>query len=415
MTEEQNAGKNLLFCKEPSPERIMKCLRDAFDVPGSVRDADLKLHNGDLDVTIRVYCESAGGEEQELVRGWSDRSRGHFSRVETAAVDVKTNLLYQLEGTESIVSVDYTFEGEESEFLTEEEESAKRNMEQTLFGVLSTLRAVMAFRGEKRGFYCLDASGMEKLILDGNGNSEMERFLPYKSVGYVPGNDIEAEQLNRREGNRREFEAHGVYVPVFYPLLETEAEADCRTPYEIAARAVALLLVAAFSEAMLAAKMDQKEALEFIGKRIREFGAEDFFSPKEWKYLHDEEPKESEKISYSWQYENLHVMEWALGLIEGPLDFPDHFCDVAEAARILTSFHSMREILDAAKPRSPKELLDACDMIFCLDWACTDTRMRDLPTPAGMDGGVVFERHKALNWLVGVGEKADWDHVPVDT
>jgi len=187
VTEEQNAGKILLFCKEPSPERIMKCLRDAFDVPGSVRDADLKLHNGDLDVTIRVYCESAGGEEQELVRGWSDRSRGHFSRVETAAVDVKTNLLYQLEGTESIVSVDYTFEGEESEFLTEEEESAKRNMEQTLFGVLSTLRAVMAFRGEKRGFYCLDASGMEKLILDGNGNSEMERFLPYKSVGYVPG------------------------------------------------------------------------------------------------------------------------------------------------------------------------------------------------------------------------------------
>ncbi len=131
--------------------------------------------------------------------------------------------------------------------------------------------------------------------------------------------------------------------------------------------------------------------------------------------LHNEDPKESEKISYSWQYENLHVMEWALGLIEGPLDFPDHFCDVAEAARILTSFHSMREILDAAKPRSPKELLDACDMIFCLDWACTDTRMRDLPTPAGMDGGVVFERHKALNWLVGVGEKADWDHVPVDT
>lgn len=129
----------------------------------------------------------------------------------------------------------------------------------------------------------------------------------------------------------------------------------------------------------------RKRLLEFIGKRIREFGAEDFFSPKEWKYLHDEEPKESEKISYSWQYENLHVMEWALGLIEGPLDFPDHFCDVAEAARILTSFHSMREILDAAKPRSPKELLDACDMIFCLDWACTDTRHAG-SSDAGRDG-----------------------------
>ena len=75
--------------------------------------------------------------------------------------------------------------------------------------------------------------------------------------------------------------------------------------------------------------MSQKEALEFIQKRINEFGADDFFSLKEWNYLHNEDPKESEKISYSWQYENLYVMEWALGLIDGPLDFPDHFCAVA--------------------------------------------------------------------------------------
>lgn len=107
-------------------------------------------------------------------------------------MDVKTNLLYQLEGTESIVSVDYTFEGEESEFLTEEEESAKRNMEQTLFGVLSTLRAVMAFRGEKRGFYCLDASGMEKLIMDGNGNSEMDGFCPTSRL------DMSREMISRQ-------------------------------------------------------------------------------------------------------------------------------------------------------------------------------------------------------------------------
>ena len=106
MTEEQKAGKIFLFCKESSQERIMKCLRDAFDVPGSAHDTGLELHNGNLNVTLRIYCESAGDEEQELVRSWSDRARGHFSRVETAVVDVKTNLLYQLEGTESIVSVD---------------------------------------------------------------------------------------------------------------------------------------------------------------------------------------------------------------------------------------------------------------------------------------------------------------------
>lgn len=68
MTEEQKAGKIFLFCKESSQERIMKCLRDAFDVPGSAHDTGLELHNGNLNVTLRIYCESAGDEEQELVR-----------------------------------------------------------------------------------------------------------------------------------------------------------------------------------------------------------------------------------------------------------------------------------------------------------------------------------------------------------
>ena len=206
MTEEQKAGKIFLFCKESSQERIMKCLRDAFDVPGSAHDTGLELHNGNLNVTLRIYCESAGDEEQELVRSWSDRARGHFSRVETAVVDVKTNLLYQLEGTESIVSVDYVFEGEESEFLTEAEEAAKRNMEQTLFRVLSDLRAVMAFRGEKRGFYCLDASGMEKLILDG-------RIHPARIEETVEKCRHDLELQMKREGEKAVMELgiHGLH------------------------------------------------------------------------------------------------------------------------------------------------------------------------------------------------------------
>ena len=79
MTEEQNVGKIFLFCKESSQERIMKCLRDAFDVPGSAHDTGLELHNGNLNVTLRIYCESAGDEEQELVRSWRQTGRQHIS------------------------------------------------------------------------------------------------------------------------------------------------------------------------------------------------------------------------------------------------------------------------------------------------------------------------------------------------
>ena len=62
MTEEQKAGKIFLFCKESSQERIMKCLLDAFDVPGSAHDTGLELHNGNLNVTLRIYCERSWSE-----------------------------------------------------------------------------------------------------------------------------------------------------------------------------------------------------------------------------------------------------------------------------------------------------------------------------------------------------------------
>ena len=69
------------------------------------------------------------------------------------------------------------------------------------------------------------------------------------------------------------------------------------------------------------------------------------------------------------------------------------------------------EIIKHARAAA-EELLSAADLIYRLDWACVDARVHGLPAPAGMDGGVVMERHKALNWLITGGE---WDHVNVST
>lgn len=55
------------------------------------------------------------------------------------------------------------------------------------------------------------------------------------------------------------------------------------------------------------------------------------------------------------------MLLWALGFVED-LFFPDHICDV--------------------------------------------------PASAGMDGGVVMERHRALNWLISGDE---WDEVDLST
>lgn len=101
-------------------------------------------------------------------------------------------------------------------------------------------------------------------------------------------------------------------------------------------------------------------------------------------------------------------------LLAGELPYPDQICDVPLTVRLLASMESLDAIIKAAKPRSTGELLDAADLICCLDWACVDARIYSLPAPGKLDSGVVMERHKALNWLIRDGEK-DWDNVDIST
>ena len=68
------------------------------------------------------------------------------------------------------------------------------------------------------------------------------------------------------------------------------------------------------------------------------------------------------------------------------LEFPDHYCDVPLTVRLIKDCHSVEDILAISSPRTAAELLDACDLIFCLDWACVDARIYNLTPPAKMDG-----------------------------
>ena len=134
---------------------------------------------------------------------------------------------------------------------------------------------------------------------------------------------------------------------------------------------------------------------------------QDYFSPKEWKYLHDTAPDRKEILYFLRQYESLHVVEWALGLVE-ELGFPDHPCNPADLVKLLRNGTSISKIMAKSRPKSPRELLDACDLISCLEWSCINARRHELPEPVGMKTGVVREWHKALNWLTGHGQ---WDEV----
>ena len=432
MADNKYEGSVYLFCYVDTLEEVMQVLCKKFGVGNDGKGNTLELHNGDIDLYVEVAALDMGEEAANFLGRQKGAVCGHFAEVETEAVDVKTNLLLTIDRARSCVAIVFSFDN--------------NNVEQKLqmvctpfFDSLSELCAVMMVRGNQDYIYWVDENGERKLILSEDGRSDLTKFLPRELPNEPIAKDIEPEQIERRTRSRKVLTEKGIYVPGFYPFIESSKEAQCRTPEEIAKRAIALMVVSLYSEALLGENMSVNEAWDFVSEFIERFDAKEFFSPEEWEYLHNPNSTEQERVGYSWQYENLFVCEWALGLKE-PVDkkqglaglfskknkaenaekrielgFPDCICDVPLTVRLLKNYQSIAEILEHANPRSSEELLDACDLIFCLDWACVETRIHGLPAPAGMDGGVVMERHKTLNWLVGAYERADWDDVETNT
>lgn len=408
-------GKAFILSGENDFEKIMDVLCRRFNIDNSGEGNTMTIHNNDIEISVQVLTEEMGEDAAKFISGQVNGICGHFYGVETEHTDIKTNLLYAVGRSKSMIFVNYSF-------LDDGKFDKKSFIEETFATVLNELLAVMLIIGKdaEDGVYCQsqDDDKVMDLILSDKGRSDLEHYLPEDVFTMTSENNtINDEQIDRRKRSHKSFKEKYIYVPAWYPVIESEEEAKCRTAEEIAERAVALLIVSLYSECRLSEKMGYEEAYNFVKDIIEQYDADKMFSPKEKAYLNNPDSTEQEQIQFCWQYENLFVMEWALGLVDGmdKLDYPDHICDVPLTVQILNECSSFEEILKKAQRKSNELLLDECDLIFCLDWACVDTRVHKLPAPAGLDSGVVVERHKALNWLIGADENADWDDVGTDT
>lgn len=401
-------GQMFLYTLVDSLEAVMSVMCRSFGVSQSRKTNRLELENGSISMTVTVMCTDMGEEAEERIKEQTGELYQRIYQIETEQDDIKINLLHQIRRTKGIASIEYSCPEEGLE-------ESLRLIDQTFFRVLNPLQAVIWMpeqADQTAGVYCCGENREKKLLFSMDGKSDMEEFMPYPGRPVMPGRSITQGQIKRRARSREILNQRCIYVPANYPFLESGLQLKVRSPKEIAERAAALLIVSLYSECMLSGQ-PREQALDFV-KDLRESMGEDIFSPKEQKYLSNPSPKQEEQIEFSWQYECLHVMEWALG-ITFDLGFPNQICDVKKAVQLLSDCHSVEDILDSSHPKSNKELLDACDLIFCLDWACTDARIHRLPMPSGMDGGVVMERHKALNWLVGTNASASWDNVETNT
>jgi uncharacterized protein DUF4272 len=211
------------------------------------------------------------------------------------------------------------------------------------------------------------------------------------------------EAVDRKCRSIARLKNEGVPTIEHLPVIEDSTEAKIRTADEIANRSIAVCLAAVKGEGLEQAKIDSL---------VMKFGADRFFSPMEADFIQNPTPTQKDRIKYSWRYEGYWTLLWALGYIES-LDRPQSICDVGKAVGFLRD-RDTSQFLKDSKIRPIGKILDEADLIYRYSWAVVNARVKNSVAPGNLDGGVVYERHYALNWLIGYMDQ-EWDDISTDT
>jgi len=210
------------------------------------------------------------------------------------------------------------------------------------------------------------------------------------------------DQGPRKERSEAILRKERVPINAWLPCIESEVEVELRAPREVANRVLALCAVALKAEAR------EDDGVQTF---IETFGVAPHLSPEERAYIADLAPTMHDRMQFSWKYEAAVPLFWALNLIREPLGAPRDCCEPAELIRIVEQTPDLTH----RGLRPIGVILDEADLIYRYHWATRQADLDRKPPPAGLDEGVTLERHRALNWLIGYNDRADWDDVTTDT
>ncbi len=156
--------------------------------------------------------------------------------------------------------------------------------------------------------------------------------------------------------------------------------------------------------------VDRGELIEWLERE----GLWDVVSPKEAEFLHAATPTSKQMINAKWRAEALCPLLWALQKLPA-MPAATELVNVGAIQDLMPDvFASTFEFVTSAALRDLGEIHTVLEETFQAHWSVRDAQINDRPVPDGLNPGVVYERHYALNWLTGY-EGSEWDDVATDT
>lgn len=243
----------------------------------------------------------------------------------------------------------------------------------------------------------------------------------------------------REERSLARLRAIGLSIDEDAPI--STPDPDLRTPAEVAARAIVLYVVAVRGAFLSPDSHDWKQrrfsyrgALYIVWSEeidipeslaeaesgdkdpgvelLQQRGLWDYVSPREREFLLDPEPDRQTCVNAAWRSECVHVLQWALGLID-EMEAYDTTSDMSGVTRVFLTTPIMERITEFALRPLP-EILDEFDFLRRCQWLAYGARRRGEEPPKSLDPEIMSERHRALHWLLGINGEA-WDDITLRT
>ncbi|MDQ0390580.1 DUF4272 domain-containing protein [Labrys monachus] len=236
------------------------------------------------------------------------------------------------------------------------------------------------------------------VLIDIEGRTDDDAALPYPPDAH-----------ERKQRTLRVLAAANVKTLGRLPPVIGMDEVVLRPAREVAGRAMALMIVAAQAEAWM---RGMPEAIPGMHARFAKGKA--FLTGEELLFLAERSPDPGLLADMDARYEDLNLLLWALGH-HRELSEPRTIADAAELAATVERMCMLPQTLDQASLRPTDEILDVLDYHYRLHWSVRQASLDNRILP-GIDASIVFERHRALNWLTGFQNVDEpWDDVDTPT